>query len=103
MLRGTTPFVTLTLPEDTVLDTVAVMYMSIGQGGKDLFDVDIDHLTIDTDANTVTAALSQAQTLQLDATQKTQIQLRWKNTDGNAYGTYIVKVSTEAILKEGVI
>jgi len=65
--------------------------------------VDIDHLTIDTDENTVMAALSQAQTLLLDATQKTQIQLRWRNMDGSAYGTYIVKVSTEAIIKDGVI
>jgi len=101
MLRGTTPVVTLTLPADTDLSSVAVMYMSFGQGGKDLFDVDLDDLTIDD--NTVTAQLTQAQTLQLDATQKTQIQLRWRDSSGDAYGTYIVKVSTEAILKDGVI
>ena len=101
MLRGTTPVVTLTLPDDVDFSTVDVMYMSFGQGGKDLFDIELDYLTIDD--NTVTAILTQAQTLLLDATQKTQIQLRWRNIDGSAYGTYIVKVNTEAILKEGVI
>lgn len=101
MLRGTTPVVTLTLPEDVDFSTVSVMYMSFGQGGQDLFDIDLAHLTIDD--NTVTAILSQTDTLKLDATQKTQIQLRWRNMDGSAYGTYIVKVSTEAIIKDGVI
>lgn len=101
MLRGTTPVVTLTLPDDVDFSTVSVMYMSFGQGGTDLFDIDLDELTIDD--NTVTAILTQAQTLLLDATQKTQIQLRWRNMDGSAYGTYIVKVSTEAIIKDGVI
>ena len=101
MLRGTTPVVTLTLPDDTDFSTVSVMYMSFGQGGKDLFDVALDELTVS--GYTVTAILTQAQTLLLDATQKTQIQLRWRNMDGSAYGTYIVKVSTEAILKDGVI
>ena len=101
MLRGTTPVVTLTLPDDVDFSTVSVMYMSFGQGGADLFDVALEYLTIDD--NTVTAILTQEQTLKLDASQKTQIQLRWRNMDGSAYGTYIVKVSTEAIIKDGVI
>lgn len=100
MLRGTTPTVTLTLPEDIDLSGATVAYMSFGQAGKDLFDVAIANLTLV--ANTASATLTQAQTLMLEAGRMTQIQLRWLDS-GVAYGTKIVTVPTDAIIKDGVI
>lgn len=100
MLRGTTPTVTLTLPEDIDLSGATVAYMSFGQAGKDLFDVAIANLTLV--ANTASATLTQAQTLLLEAGRMTQIQLRWLDS-GVAYGTKIVTVPTDAIIKDGVI
>lgn len=100
MLRGTTPTVTLTLPAEVDLSTATVAYMSFGQNGKDLFDVAISGLTLV--GNTASATLTQAQTLMLEAGRMTQIQLRWLD-DGVAYGTKIVLVPTDAIIKDGVI
>lgn len=100
MLRGTTPTVVMTLPEDIDLSGATVAYLSFGQNGSDVFDLPIDRLTLVD--NVCTATLTQAETLQLQSGTKTQIQLRWK--DGStAYGTNIVKVLTNAILKEGQI
>lgn len=100
MLRGTTPTVTLTLPADINLSGCSAAYMSFGQNGKDLFDIALAGLTLS--GNTATATLSQAQTLLLEAGRMTQIQLRWVKA-GAAYGTKIVLVPTDAIIKEGVI
>ena len=100
MLRGTTPTVTLTLPEDIDLSGATVAYMSFGQAGKDLFDVAISGLTLVD--NTATATLTQAQTLLLEAGRMTQIQLRWLDTCV-AYCTRIVTVPTDAIINDWVI
>lgn len=100
MLRGTTPTVTLTLPNNVDLSGATAAYMSFGQSGKDVFDIGIADLTLVD--NTATTTLTQAQTLQLDAGRMTQIQLRWLKS-GVAYGTKIVQVPTDAIIKEGVI
>lgn len=100
MLRGTTPTVTLTLPEEVDLSGASVAYMSFGQGGADLFDVPIARLTLAD--NVCTATLTQAETLMLTSGTKTQIQLRWKD-GATAYGTKIVTVPTDAILKDGEI
>lgn len=100
MLRGTTPTVTLTLPDDIDLSGATVAYMSFGQAGKDIFDVAIANLTLV--ANTASATLTQAQTLMLEAGRMTQIQLRWLDS-GVAYGTKIITVPTDAIIKDGVI
>lgn len=100
MLRGTTPTVTLTLPQDIDLSGATAAYMSFGQNGKDVFDIVIANLTLS--GNTASATLTQAQTLQLEAGRMTQIQLRWLDS-GVAYGTRIVTVPTEAIIKDGVI
>ena len=101
MLRGTTPTVTLTLPEEVDLSTATVAYMSFGQNGVDKFDIAISGLVLS--GNTASATLTQAQTLMLEAGRMTQIQLRWLDDDGVAYGTKIVLVPPAAIIKEGVI
>ena len=100
MLRGTTPTVTLTLPAEVDLSTATVAYMSFGQNGVDKFDIAISGLVLS--GNTASATLTQAQTLMLEAGRMTQIQLRWLDS-GVAYGTKIVLVPTDAIIKEGVI
>jgi len=100
MLRGTTPTVTLTLPEEVDLSTATVAYMSFGQNGVDKFDIAINNLVLS--GNTASATLTQAQTLQLEAGRMTEIQLRWL-ADGLAYGTKIVLVPTDPIIKDGVI
>lgn len=100
MLRGTTPTVVMTLPDDIDLSGADVAYLSFGQGGTDIFDLPIDRLTLAD--NVCTATLTQTETLSLTSGTKTQIQLRWKE-GATAYGTKIVSVLTDAILKDGAI
>ena len=91
----------MTLPVDIDLDGATVAYMSFGQGEEEeKFSVPISRLTLSD--NVATAFLSQEETLKLDARVKTEIQLRWVKA-GVAYGTKIVKVPTDAIVKDGVI
>ena len=100
MLRGTTPTVTLILPVEVNLEGASVCYMSFGQGEEEVFSVPIGRITLDD--NTATALLTQEETLSLKEGFKTQVQLRWVK-EGIAYGTKILKVNTDAIIKEGVI
>lgn len=100
MIRGTTPTIVLTLPEDIDLSGATKAYLTIGQAGESVVNKDIDSLTLV--ANTATATLTQNDTLELEAGRMTQIQLRWL-ADGVAYATKIVTVPTDAILMDGVI
>lgn len=100
MLRGTTPTVTITMPSEIDTTGASVAYMSFGQGEEEKFSVPIERLTLN--GNIVSAFLSQEETLLLEEGFKTQIQLRWVK-EGVAYGTKIVKVNTDPIIKEGVI
>ena len=100
MLRGTTPSVTMTLPSGTSLSGASAAFMTFGQNGKEVFSVVQSSLTVS--SNTVSCTLTQAQTLMLEHGKDTEIQLRWKN-NGVAYGTNIVRVSTDMILKDGEI
>lgn len=100
MLRGTTPTVTLTLPDEFDLSGVTVAYMSFGQKELEVFSVPKNRITMAENAATVT--LTQAETLQLSSNYPTKIQLRWLK-GGVAYGTKIVSVDTDEIIKDGVI
>lgn len=100
ILRGTTPTITLVLPEEVDLSGASAAYLSFGQMGEEKFSIPLERLTLA--ANTCTASLSQAQTLSLSSSSQTKIQLRWVKA-GVAYGTKIISVPTEAVIKEGVI
>ena len=100
ILRGTTPTITLVLPENVNLSGASVAYLSFGQKGEEKFSIPLAQLTLT--ANTCTATLTQKQTLELSSDSQTKIQLRWVKS-GVAYGTKTISVPTEAIIKEGVI
>lgn len=100
MIRGTTPTVTLTLPEGVDVSSPTAAYMSFGQNGKEVFSVEKANMTLS--SNTASATLTQAQTLLLEGGRWTEIQLRWLKS-GVAYATKIIKVETDGIIKDGVI
>lgn len=100
MLRGTTPTVVLVLPETVDVSGASSAYLSFGQLDEEVFSVPLARLTLSD--NTCTATLTQAETLSLMANQQTKIQLRWVKA-GVAYGTKVVTVDTDEIIKEGVI
>lgn len=104
--RGTTPSITLDiagvdLSDAAVWPTVIVTV----ENGRNTFDVLRDKLTIAKTDNgcSVTLALTQAQTLLMHKLQRTLVQLRAKDAEGNAIATEIASVTVDDIVKDGEI
>ena len=99
MFRGTTPTLNFELP--FAADTIADGFISIAQNRRVVIDKSISDWIIS--GNTVKVTLTQEETLHLVVSNTTEIQLRVKLADGTALASEIFTVSTERILKDGVI
>ena len=99
MFRGTTPTLNFKLP--FAADTIADGFISIAQNRHVVIDKPISDWIIS--GNTVKVTLTQEETLNLVVSNTTEIQLRVKLADGTALASEIFTVSTERILKDGVI
>lgn len=99
MYRGTTPTLKFILPVDA--STIVGGYISIAQDRVVIIEKPISDWTID--GNTITTRLTQQETLRLDESCITEIQIRVKFADGTAPASQIFTVSTERILRDGVI
>lgn len=99
MIRGTTPTLQFTTP--VTADKLTCLYLTIAQDDA----VVVEKQLTDCDCNgaTVTCKLSQAETLQLDASKDVEIQVRAKTTEGDAMASQIYITSVDRILKEGEI
>lgn len=103
--RGTTPWIAFALPVDITEDNIAEAYITIAQDGNVIADRALSEgqLRIDDEKDIVAAKLTQDDTLLLSADKITSAQLRFVDTDGEAYATEIITYNTYAILHEGVI
>lgn len=99
MFRGTTPTLNFELP--FAADTIADGFISIAQNRRVVIDKPISDWIIS--GNTIKVTLTQEETLNLGVSNTTEIQLRVKLADGTALASEIFTVSTERILKDGVI
>jgi hypothetical protein len=99
MIRGTTPTLEFQLPMS--VETIADAYVTFAQKGQVLIDKKLADCSCGTD--TLTVQLTQEDTLKLEAGQVTELQIRVKTKDNNALASQIMKVSTDRILKDGVI
>ena len=99
MFRGTTPTLNFKLP--FAADTIADGFISIAQNRRVVIDKPISDWIIS--GNTIKVTLTQEETLRLRASNTTKIQLRVKLADGTALASKIFTVSTERILRDGVI
>ena len=99
MFRGTTPTLNFELP--FAADTIADGFISIAQNRRVVIDKPISDWIIS--GNTIKVTLTQEETLHLVVSNTTEIQLRVKLADGTALASEIFTVSTERILKDGVI
>ena len=99
MIRGTTPTLEFTLPFDT--DIIADGYITFAQRGDVVIDKNISECTCE--GTKIVLKLSQEETLKLKSGDFTEVQIRAKMTSGDAVASNIIKVSTDRILKEGVI
>lgn len=103
MVRGTTPTHTFIFPfSSSLIETLFITYKQvIGNGKSIIIEKGLnDCETID---NKLIVKLTQEETLTLVHGVQTEIQVRVKTHDGEALASQIIRVSTEEILKDGVI
>lgn len=99
MIRGTTPTLEFTLPFDTgELDEA---YVSFAQRNEVVLEKTLSEC--ECIGNKMIVRLSQEDTLKLRSDQGTEIQIRARTKGGEALASNIMRVSTERILKDGVI
>lgn len=103
MIRGTTPSFTFTLPMDT--SELEAGFVTFAQGEGDDYSVIIDKPLSEwgLDGNKAIVELSQEETLQLEAGQTVEIQMRVRTKNGQAAATKIIRAKAERILKDGEI
>lgn len=99
MIRGTTPTLEFTLPFECSL--ISCAYVTFAQEK----DVKIEKTFDDCEksGSKLIVRLSQEDTLRLAESVKTEIQIRAKTHAGEALASQIFRVTTERILKDGVI
>ena len=97
MKRGTTQSITFTLPEEIVIDT---LFITFAQNGAVVLEKTYDDVEIS--GKVITLPLSQEDTLAFKSGVVT-VQLRLRDSEGNALASNLKKFNAENVLKEGVI
>ena len=102
MIKGTTPALRFVLPIDTATLKAAEVMVRYVDNNKEITIVKtLDECEVT--ANTITAMLTQEETLQIPAPSNVEVQLRVLTLDDVALATEIQKVSVKRLLKEDVI
>lgn len=99
MIRGTTPTLRFSLPFDGSL--LSKLYITAAQNDKVVFEKALSDCVLS--GAQVTCKLTQADTLALDDSEPTEIQVRCKTVNGDAPASHIFVCNTERILKDGEI
>ena len=99
MIRGTTPLLEFALPFDT--SQIAEAWVTLSQNKTVVIDKELESCTCE--GNKLTVRLTQDETLKLDCSCRTEIQVRVRTLADDALASNIITVSTDRILKEGVI
>ena len=99
MVRGTTPTLEFTLPFSTEL--LAEAYVTLSQNKNVVVDKPLGEM--ERNGNRLSVKLTQAETLLFDCAYKTEIQVRARTQEGEALASDIITVSTDRVLKDGVI
>lgn len=99
MIRGTTPKLKFILPFN--VDTLAEVFITMAQ--NDITVVEKSLKECEHDGRCLSVRLTQEDTLKLDCTCNTEIQIRAKTTTGEALASNIFTCDTGRILKDGVI
>ena len=99
MIRGTTPTLEFTIPFNT--SVLAEAFVTLSQNGNVVLDKALHECSCQ--ERKLSVKLSQEETLKLDCSCKTEIQVRAKTIEGEVLASDIVVVNTGRILKEGAI
>lgn len=101
ILQGTTPKLVITIPVEHMLTAVTEIELTIQHKGTKLL-LHLADVTVDTDANTITYAFTEAQTLALDPKEPLLWQLRLKTSNG-IVGTLPSEVKVYDLLSEVIM
>ena len=102
MIKGTTPTLQFNLPiETSTIKAAEVMVRYVDNNKEVVIVKTLDECKVD--EMTITAQLTQEETLQLPAPSTVSIQLRVLTNDETALATEVQKVSVKKLLKEDVI
>lgn len=99
MIRGTTPTLTFNLPFDA--SNIKTAWVTFSQFNVEVFTLENEELAMD--GLTISAKLTQEQTLSLSKNDDVEIQLRILTNSGDAIASNIMKTSVSNILKDGEI
>lgn len=99
MIRGTTPTLEFLLPFDT--SEIAEAFVTLSQNGVVILDKALNDCKCQ--ERKISVRLTQEDTLKLSCDCKTDIQVRIRSKAGDALASDITRVSTDRILKDGVI
>ena len=105
IIRGTTPTITYKITSDVDLTTLSEIWLTVADKlttAKKTYKLSKNEVTVDNEAKTISAAMSQEDTL-LFKSQMVQVQIRAKDTSDKSYATDISDVPLEKILEGGVI
>ena len=103
MRRGTTPTITMRLPNDVKLNTIVDAILSIGHFNVEIIVKQFSDFMFDTDNNALSVTLTQEDTFALRSDAKADIQLKIKTIGGVVMASKIVSVSVDRILNEDVM
>lgn len=103
MIRGTTPTITMKLPSEVAVSTIASAIVSIEQSGKEIISKDFSSMTADTEKNTLAVKLTQEESLSLSARNKAFVQLKVKVTDDTVLASFPMPMVVTDIVNEEVM
>lgn len=98
MFRGTTPKLTFTLPHEF---DISALFITFEQDGKQILEKTLEDVEVE--GVKITLSLTQADTLAFTAPSDVKIQIRLKDSEGNAVASRVMKAGVDEILKDGVI
>ena len=103
MIRGTTPTITMTLPEEIPVDEVTAAVFSIAQAGQEIISKNLSELTADATSNTLAVTLLQEDTLALDKDIVAEIQIKVKTNAERVLASDIIRTPVNRIINGEVI
>ena len=103
MRQGTTPTITMTLPEEIPVDEVTAAVFSIAQTGQEIISKNLSELTVDATSNTLAVTLSQKDTLALDKDIVAEIQIKVKTNAERVLASDIIRTPVNRIINGEVI
>ena len=102
MIQGTTPTLQFRLPIDTSTIKAAEVMVRYVDNNKEV-TIEKTLPECEVTANTITATLTQEETLQLPAPSNVEVQLRVLTVDDVALASVIFTTTVKRLLKDGVI